>query len=223
MSLKKCPECHKKVSDQATHCVKCGYPFRKNKVVHMHIPELEDMRAILKGINKNLEEMKHSDIDENSISITFFKGGIVALLVIAFLILLIAAAISIFDIFSEVSILCVLFSSVFVAALVSMITLIPLSNLEKNTPKKKKTIKCISVICCIVICVYIVISSIIMLISDMLIHDQNLMTCSILHMIFGGLGFLISLMIQEVWHTKDKPFIFAFISLVWALIVGIIT
>lgn len=27
MSLRRCPECHKKVSTQAAHSVKCGYPF----------------------------------------------------------------------------------------------------------------------------------------------------------------------------------------------------
>lgn len=223
MSLRRCPECHKKVSEQAAQCVKCGYPFRKNKTRCMQIIELEEMKTTLKEIQSDLGKKNHSDIDENSVSISVFKAGIIGSLVIVFLILLVAAAISIFDVFSEASSLCALISSVFLAAVVSMIALIFLSDLERKKPQLKKTVKCLSVICCIVICVYIATSTMVMFASDIFIHDEKLTACSILHMLFGGLGFAISLMIQEVWHTKDKAFIFAFIALVWALIVGIVT
>lgn len=222
MSLKKCPECHKKVSNQATHCVKCGYPFRKNKVVHMHIPELEDMRAILKGINKNLEEMKHSDIDENSISISFFKIGIIAPLFILFLIPLVAAITSTLDAFTEFSILFIVIAITFVVSLISMAVLMFLANLERKK-SKKRFIKHLSAICAIIICVYIAISVSLYIIYDIFIHDEKMKTCFMIHAFFGGGGLAISSMIQEVWHTKDKPFIFAFISLVCAFIVGIIT
>lgn len=223
MSLRLCPECHKKVSDQAAHCVKCGYPFRKNKVRCMQSVELKKIETKLKEMQSDLEKMHQSDIDENSVSISVFKAGIIGSLAIAFFVLLTAVVINMFNVFSEISVFCVIISSVFVAAVVSMFALIFLSDLERKKPQLKKTVKCLSVICCIVICVYIVMSTMVMFASDIFIHDEKLTACSILHMLFGGLGFAISLMIQEVWHTKDKTFIFAFIALVWALIVGIVT
>ena len=223
MSLRRCPECHKKVSDQAARCVKCGYPFKKNKVRCMQSVELKEIESTLKEIQIDVEKMYQSDIDENSVSISVFKAGIIGSLAIAFFVLLAAVIKNMFNVFSEISAFCVIISSVFVAAVVSMIALIFLSDLEMKKTKLKKIFKCLSVICCIVICVYIVMSTMIMFASDIFIHDEKLTECSILHMVFCGLGFAISLMIQEVWHTKDKTFIFAFIALVWALIVGIVT
>jgi len=223
VSLKRCPECHKKVSAQAAQCIKCGYPFRNNKVGCMQSIELKEISATLKEIRSNLENYHQDDLDENSVSISVFKICIIMALAIAFFVLSIAVAISIFDVFSEFSALCVLISSAFATALVSMIALVVLSDIERKKPKNKRIIKRLSVICSITICVYIAMSTTIMLVSDILLQDEKLTTCSILNTLFGGLGFTISLMIQEVWRTKDKTFIFAFIALVWALVVGIIT
>lgn len=223
MSIKRCPECQKKVSDQAAYCVKCGYPFRKNKSKCIQITGLEEIKTTLKEIQSNLEKTIQSDIDENSVSIYVFKVFIVGSLVIAFGVLLAAVVINMLNVFSQISAFCVIISSAFVAALVSMIALIFLSNLEIKEAKLKKAVKNLSFICCMVICVYIVMCIIIMFVSDLFIHAENLTACSIYHAVFGVSGLTISLMIQEVWHTKDKTFIFAFIALVWALIVGIVT
>lgn len=33
MALIKCPECKKKISDEAYACIHCGYPLRKDMVI----------------------------------------------------------------------------------------------------------------------------------------------------------------------------------------------
>ena len=88
MSLKRCPECHKKVSDQAAQCIKCGYPFRNNKVGCMQSIELKEISATLKEIRSNLENYHQDDLDENSVSISVFKICIIMALAIAFFVLL---------------------------------------------------------------------------------------------------------------------------------------
>lgn len=223
MSLRRCPECHKKVSDQAARCVKCGYPFRKNKARCMQIIELEEMKTTLKEIQSDLKKMHQSDIDENSVSISVFKAGIIGSLAIAFGAAFIATLLNTWDVFHENLILYSVIITVCIIAAASMVGFGFLLHFERKNPQKKSTVKRLSIILCFSICAYISLASLSAIIADVLVEKKVVSQCMTYHMLFGVLGFVLALMIQEVWHTKDKTFIFAFIALVWALIVGIVT
>lgn len=95
--------------------------------------------------------------------------------------------------------------------------------LGKKIFKSKKVIRIMTIIVCFIICAYISTATISVILFDMFIKDDVLTRCLTYHMLFGIFGFTLSLMIQEVWNTKDKSFIYAFTALIWALVVGFLT
>lgn len=52
MSLIKCPECHKEISDESKQCIHCGYPLSKNTICNINGYEY-DLSFVL---NTNLTE-----------------------------------------------------------------------------------------------------------------------------------------------------------------------
>lgn len=215
MSLRKHSKNNRKVSRRTRVSRNCHVKKLKDNKTN----ELQAIKKTLKVIHKDITNLNKDELDENSISISIFKVGIIIALVLVFLVMFIATIKSTCDVFLEKSRIVIIF---LILSIVSMILLIFLSNLEKKYPLKKKIFKRLSSICISIICLYISVAVMISFIADMILHNEDLTNCSVLHFSFCGLGLVISLMIQEVWNTRDKNFVYAFVALVWALAVEIV-
>lgn len=220
MSLIRCPECNRKVSNKALRCVRCGYPFKRIKVKCRQSNELKEIETTIKAIHEDLHK---GELDEDSISLYVFKFGIISVLSIAFFCFFYAVIKNTLDNLSDNYMLCSTITTITVIIGVFMILIGILSNLERKFLKAKKVIRIMTIIVCFIICAYISTATISIIVFDMFIKNDILTRCMTYHMLFGIFGFVLSLMIQEVWNTKDKSFIYAFTALIWALVVGFLT
>ncbi len=220
MSLMRCPECCKKISNQASYCVRCGYPIRKKNVICKHI-RMKGVKLELKAIHEDLNRLHKDELSENSISLLIFKFGIISALVIAFCLMLYATIKNTFEAFSENSTLSLIISTTTIVITVFLICSCIFSHLERKLSKMKKIFSTLSKVLCIIICMYIFIAMLSVCVIDLLKGEGALTQCFTYHMFFGTSGLILSLMIEEVWHTKDKNFVFAFIAIVCTLVAGI--
>ncbi|MGX2950628.1 hypothetical protein ACWIUA_06975 [Ursidibacter sp. B-7004-1] len=51
MALRRCPECHKKISDSVEHCIHCGFSF-KEADLEIYKQKLEQRRLENQEINR---------------------------------------------------------------------------------------------------------------------------------------------------------------------------
>lgn len=51
MALHRCPECHRKISDQTPHCIHCGFSFREADLA-LYKQKLEQRRLANQQINQ---------------------------------------------------------------------------------------------------------------------------------------------------------------------------
>ena len=67
MSLIKCPECNKEISNKSTYCIHCGFPLDSLKtkcVIDGKEYDLSKTKSILESNNPQIEEIKKSLADE---------------------------------------------------------------------------------------------------------------------------------------------------------------
>ncbi|MCM1508364.1 MAG: hypothetical protein NC177_14720 [Ruminococcus flavefaciens] len=219
MSLIRCPKCCKKISNQASSCVRCGYPVRKKKVVCKPI-KMSGLESELKAIHEDLNKLHQDELCENSISLWTFKFGIISALVIFLGLMFYAAIKNTFEAFSENSTLSMVILAITIVITAFLICSFIFSHLERKFSKMKKIFSALSKVLCIIICIYIVMSMLLVCVIDLLKGEGALTQCFTSHMLFGSSGLILSLMIEEVWYTKDKNFIFAFIAIICTLVAG---
>lgn len=220
MSLIRCPECCKKISNQASSCVRCGYPVRKRKVICKPV-RMKKIELELKAIHEDLNRLHKDELCEDSISLWIFKFGIISALVIVFLLMLYAAIKNTFEAFSENSTLSLIISTTTIMITVFLICSFIFSHLERKISKMKKFFSTLSKVLCTIIFMYIFIAMLSVCVIDLLKGEGALTQCFTYHMLFGISGLILSLMIEEVWYIKDKNFVFAFIAIVCTLVAGI--
>ena len=77
MSLIKCPECNKEISNKSTYCIHCGFPLDSLKtkcVIDGKEYDLSKTKSILESNNPQIEEIKKSLADEiGTNNLIYFK------------------------------------------------------------------------------------------------------------------------------------------------------
>lgn len=216
MSLIKCPECRKKVSNKAVYCVKCGYPIRKAP----KCPISDYVKDIKDSKNKTCTKSKSNE-KYDSASTSLFK---VAIIMIYGFLALFCIAFIIISYYTLIPLSPVLFTT---TAILSFFTLIIfLVSIFDLTPKSIKNQEYLKKRYNHVIGVIFLFSSITLCIINFtflfILHDDANSVMSFFSFLCIILIALTVSLSKEVWNEKDKNYIISYIALLLTLVLAIV-
>lgn len=216
MSLIKCPECKKKVSDKAVHCVKCGYPIRKTSKC--------PISAGIENIRKSTEEIQKSlskDEEYESASTALFKVMIIMIYVLIAAICIFFIGLSFYELIPQSPVIFITTAILSALTLLSFLISIIFSKqkAEENQRRPKKVTDCVLTI--VFISSFLSLCAINVFFMFTLQDDQNAAK-SFLSFLCTVVIALAAALSKEVWFEKDKNYIISYIALILTLVIAII-
>lgn len=217
MSLIKCPECKKKISNKAEHCVKCGCPIKKS-MRNLNEITIENLNII----SKLPENSNNNNSSEEPITTYIFKT-VIMLTHLAIVIICLTFTIYYTCQYYEtankflfrLSLICII--QEFCILLIYFFT----DWMEKNFKKlgKDKLKDKLKYILYIISCCFVFTIVLLMILNIFLIPGGNTETMTVFWLCV--ISFIASIMAKEIMKEKDQNYIISYLALIATIIIAI--
>lgn len=219
MSLIKCPECKKKISDKADHCVRCGYPIRRSKKCTLS-SEIRNINNTTKEIKETLTKNNESE----NVSSALFKAIILTVYLLIALSCLILSLKLLYQLIPTSPILFITITILAFISLLSFLIVLIFPNMVKKIKVTEENGKLKNIIFSILRCTPLIsLASLGILVICFFISlpgDANSIGIFTLFLYIMMIA-LIAAMSKDIWYERDRNYILSYIALICTLIIAI--